>query len=331
MMRLLSGFAILLLASARLTALPLGGADFWTELPADLNAPQPLVATGAAGKGDLVLVGRDIKGQLRFGWDHSGSGVDWGSPVEVTAQAKHRIQVTLDNLLNRSSVPLPNQASNGAVCVLFDGRIAFFASGQLWPAVAADPRVGVNSSGLASASRQFFNGAISESKTWSPEEASISWRQVYRWTPGLGPSSSHQSGPIKLRVLLPMNWTNHREPLIVTGAPGKADSIFIVYADSTHIKVALDHWAVGAAMSEPIGIDYSIPHQFEVDMASFHGKFGPNLPTTVLVDGRKVLDTTMGVHPTTPDQIVFGINNVGASTSEPVFTGKLLGIETQSD
>ena len=286
---------------------------------------------GRLGKGDLVLVGRDSNGKLRFGWDHSGSGVYWGHPVDLSGELKYRIQVKFDNVSNQPIGLSPIQSSPGTVCVLLDGRVAFFASGQLWPSVSGDPHIGVNSSGLASASRQFFSGTVSDEKTWRPEDASISWRQVFRWIGAKERIGVLPAGPVRLRVLLPLNWTTHREPLIVTGVQGKADSIFIVYVDDTHIKVALDHWAVGEAMSDPIKIDYSIPHRIDIDMASFHGNFGPKLATTVLVDGRKVLDTTMGVHPTTTEQIVFGINNVGASTSEPAFTGKLLSIGSQSD
>jgi Fe-S cluster assembly ATPase SufC len=41
----------------------------------------------------------------------------------------------------------------------------------------------------------------------------------------------------------------------------------------------------------------------------------------VMFDGKTILSGTIATYPTAKDQVVIGRNSIGASTSEPVFSG----------
>lgn len=312
-------FILFLLAFCRIAFGAARGVEFTASLPGDLAAPQPLVATGSAGAGDLVLVGRDRDGGLHFGWDHSGEGVLWGRAIAEGKPGPHRFQVMLNNLGPGDPDPFP-------VAVLMDGRIVLMAEGTLWPATAGDPHLGANVSGLASAGRQFFSAPITQVRAFSPAAEGVSWRQVFRWTDDANPASL-PAGPVRLHLRLPQTCVGRAEPLIVAGVSGSADSIFIHYLDPHHIVVGYDHWGVGAAVSAAVPCDYGATHELAIDLSSFHGRPGPHGGVTADFDGHRILQSSIGAHACAIPRIVFGANEVGASSSDPRFTGTLEQIE----
>jgi hypothetical protein len=224
-----------------------------------------------------------------------------------------------------------NPAHANSVAVLLDGAVAYLAGGELWPAGAGGPTTGANTSGLSSAGRQLFTGAITGVRRFDSVKEAISWRQVYRWDRHYPQEGHLPAGPVRLHLTLPKEAVGRSEPLLVAGVAGKADSIFVTYVDPSHIRVGFDHWGVGAANSGVIAVDYSAPHEFAIDLASMHGLAGPHGKATVALDGKIVLSSEMGAHPAKDPEIVFGANDVEASTSGRRFTGELTRIDFQGD
>ncbi len=329
-MRFSLGLALFAASTLGRAALPSSpGADFAVTWPAALGSAEPLASIGAVGSGDLVLVGRDGAGDLRFGWDHARSGALWGAPAKDSPRASHAVQVSFEARDGTAGIPGEETALK-YVCVLLDGRVAYFAHGPIFRPVAGDPAIGVNRSGLPGAARQFFLGSVTGIRRFDSTRPETSWRQACRWYPDLNPGGFLPVGALRVRLELPRDRTGQAEPLIVTGVTGKADTLFLRYVDATHIVLGMDHWGVGAAASAPIAIDYARPHTFAIDLASFHGP-GSAVPTTVALDGRTVFTPGLGVHPTRGEEIVVGTNDVGSSTCEPRFTGLIVAVGPQGD
>ena len=129
------------------------------------------------------------------------------------------------------------------------------------------------------------------------------------------------------------------EPLLCTGATGKADLIYVRYIDARHVRLAFDHWGVGGPESEPIEID---PAAIQEIVVSFGGLFPPTDSALyalrpawqarrdevrITMNGRVVLAAAAKSHPSTPENIFFGVNPVGASSCVPEFSGTLVALQ----
>jgi hypothetical protein len=58
------------------------------------------------------------------------------------------------------------------------------------------------------------------------------------------------------------------------------------------------------------------------------GEFPPD-HVRLILDERVVLDTKLSLFPTKPEEIVYGRNPLGMSTSSPEFRGEIVSIRTQ--
>lgn len=127
------------------------------------------------------------------------------------------------------------------------------------------------------------------------------------------------------------------EPLVVTGKTGAGDLVFSQFVDPTHIVFGVDHWGMGAPKSEPVEIDYSVPHRISVSLGSLYPPFNDSAwggiaddvkrrlleHVIISLDGKVVLDVAVPVHPTTRAQICVGENRIGSSTCGPIFGGQI--------
>lgn len=144
-------------------------------------------------------------------------------------------------------------------------------------------------------------------------------------------------GPVQLIVILPQGRTSRQEPLLTTGRTGRGDFIYVVYLDAGHIRLGYDHWGVSGGLSDPIAIDYAAPHAFLLSLGSLYpeetdpawGGIPPEerrrlkSEMTVLLDGQEVFTAHFAAHPSTPAEVVAGLNPIGGSNCDPAFTGVL--------
>ena len=92
----------------------------------------------------------------------------------------------------------------------------------------------------------------------------------------LHPDSPSTTGPGAMRgaehmiVRLPAQKTGRGEPLLVTGKTGAGDFIYVTYEDEKHIRLGYDHWGVGGMKTDPIEIDYSVPHEIWVSLGTLY-------------------------------------------------------------
>jgi hypothetical protein len=138
-------------------------------------------------------------------------------------------------------------------------------------------------------------------------------------------------------VTLPRDKTGRPEPLLTIGRTGRGDFAYIVYVDASHVRFGLDHWGVGGALSDPVALDYAVPHEIEVRFSSLYPPAADAAwngvaadirqrslgAMEILLDGRSVLAAPFSAHPTLPAEITAGENRIGGSNCDPAFTGEL--------
>ena len=123
------------------------------------------------------------------------------------------------------------------------------------------------------------------------------------------------------------------EPLVVTGAMGKGDVLFVRYVDDRLIAIGFDHWNVGGPTSAPFEINYADPHRLAVRMGSlFPPAVGP-LPQDrrrrlleVKLDGVVVLSGAFEFYDAPASQVYIGRNPIGASTADLRFSGRITDV-----
>lgn len=147
------------------------------------------------------------------------------------------------------------------------------------------------------------------------------------------PPAGQRAGPLRLSLYFPRHRASAQEPLVTSGRTGAGDFVYVVYLDENHVRFGYDHWGVGGALSEPVALDYRLPHLMEIDYAALHSG-APNsaqpetrLAVSVKCDGAAVLSSVLPAHPSSPEQIAVGANSIGGSTCGPEFTGTFLAAE----
>jgi hypothetical protein len=117
---------------------------------------------------------------------------------------------------------------------------------------------------------------------------------------------------------------------LVCGRPGAGDFVYIKYLDASHIALGADHWGSAGTLSEPIAIDYELPHRFTVnmdclDVDNAHNPSNPK-PTTVDIDGTRALTFPTASYPCSRSEIYLAANPLGGSSCGTQFTGKIHAI-----
>jgi hypothetical protein len=150
-------------------------------------------------------------------------------------------------------------------------------------------------------------------------------------------------GPIRIEFVLPRGETNRQQPLVVTGKPGAALFVYVVYHDDQHVRIGVDSWGVFGFQSDPIHTDYFAEHTLIVDAGALYPENHPVLTILsesqistirtrlrVIFDGQVVVDKDVNTHTSTPAQISIGENPIGGSSCEPTFAGEILRVERLS-
>lgn len=146
-------------------------------------------------------------------------------------------------------------------------------------------------------------------------------------------------GPVRMSVTFhPENWMAS-EPIMVCGRKGAADIVFVRYLDSGHLAFGLDHWGSGLVISEPVAVDFARPHRILISAGPLLPPAGSALYAAspqleqlcnrlvVIMDGKVIVSRRADFIGSTPKDIVFGVNVVGATTVSASFTGNVSEFE----
>jgi len=106
------------------------------------------------------------------------------------------------------------------------------------------------------------------------------------------------------------------EPLVISGHGGAADMIGALFDSNGNLLILIDHWGSAPVISPPIKIESGKTDWIEVTLNA--------KGVAVSIDGIKVVKSRMPAYLTTREQIMFGENNIGGSTTGTRFSGTLL-------
>ncbi len=144
------------------------------------------------------------------------------------------------------------------------------------------------------------------------------------------------SGPVKIRFVLPRDGTNRQQPLLVTGKPHAGLFVYIVYQDSEHVRLGVDVWGLLGEQTRPIRTDYFGEHEVIVEAGSLYPRRAglsddarQTLTKRLRIEfnGVTVLEREIETFESSPDQVTIGRNLIGGSSCEPHFAGQILSVE----
>lgn len=279
---------------------------------------EPLVSTGRSEAGDLLYVAYLAPGQIRFGHASWGTGA-----VETPIVACEPDQPQTLELEMPSFAPGREQPPAGRLLLRYNGALLLADDRPVHSPDSAEVFLGFNGSDSAAATMDFSGKIESVEKI-----ANLSLpTDKFQRTPG----------PARLMVRFPAGAMGRSEPLLVTGRTGEADIVYIQYVDESHVRLGYDHWGRGGPVSEPVPVDYAAIQTVEIQLGSLfptgNEAAWTNMPAaarttlsdTVLVrlNGLTILDHQDQAYPAQPTEIMAGLNQVGASTCDSAFTGRI--------
>ena len=148
------------------------------------------------------------------------------------------------------------------------------------------------------------------------------------------------AGPVGLRLFLPPYGAQKNEPLIAMGHQGSASFVFVRSIDATHVQVGLETWGSAAILGDPVEVDRQQAQRVEVTAPALFPDENPNirrLPddakewlrhhVTIEWNGKTVLRRRIATLPAGGGEMGIGINRIGSSLLDPVFTGVVVGVE----
>jgi hypothetical protein len=279
---------------------------------------EPLVSTGRSGAGDLFYVTYLAPGLIRFGHDSWNAGA-----VETTDVAyKPAAANTLELHMPAFSSP-PAGQTVGRFILRFNDTVLMADDRPYHPSSPADLHFGYNGCESSAAHRD-FSGEIEQVERMGSLTLSTEKFQL-------------DPGPVRLVLQFPANAIPRTEPLLITGHGGAGDIIFVRYVDASHVVFGYDHWSKGGPLSEPIPLDYAATHTVEIQLGSLFpseddpawlalpeaAKAAARDTVVIRLNGRTVLTHREKAYPSTAAEILTGLNSIGATTCERLFTGRI--------
>lgn len=136
-------------------------------------------------------------------------------------------------------------------------------------------------------------------------------------------------GRVQLRFLLPPGGFTGADPLISVGRAGMADSVFLKGVGGGRYTLGVDHWGLGATETAPFELKPGDVQTLVIELGSLDPEGGlPRDRVKLILGGRVVLDAAQALYPVRPEEIVFGQNPHGMSTSNAVFRGEIISVQT---
>ena len=273
--------------------------------------PVPLISTGRPGAGDLLSLQVLGDGRVRFAHDSWGGQSFTSSPVTVKSGSIHTVTAELGSLYPEGATDV-SPAQRSRLALWFDDQPVMDLDRPFNPASADSVEFGFNAIGGSGVGKMFTGSLIKIERVPSrpPAVSTVgdSW------------------GPVALELRFPRDARGLAEPVLCTGVFGAADIVFVEYLDDRRVRFGHDHWGTGVIFSEPVVVDYAASHRMVLDLGSLHRRDG-TIPAPdrfrITLNGVAVLDARRTTHPSRPDQVAIGRNDVGATTCRPAFSGEI--------
>jgi hypothetical protein len=138
-------------------------------------------------------------------------------------------------------------------------------------------------------------------------------------------------GAVRMRLVFPADKPGAREPLVVTGEPGRGDQFFVEYGDGPRVRFGVEHWGKPPFWSSYVDIIPGEPQVIEVAFNSFpRGSTAipsDTQPVRVRLNGRHLWAVETKLFPVEAKDVFIGRNPIGGTACGPTFTGSVLGVE----
>lgn len=280
---------------------------------------EPLVSFPAGASGARILFVRRLGGgQVKFGLTSPAPGgetVVESDPVALGPALGHELLVTLGAhpIAHAAGDVAGDRPARRELRVTLDHCIVWTQTCDLPEDALRQARVG---GGLSPAGAEAaFAGEIYET---------VRFR-------GRADPLLVNSGPLQLRVRLPLGRIGRREPLLVTGRTGGGNFLSLEYLDERTVRLAFDHWGLPTMFSEPHRLDFGQPHDVAISWGGFalQAAEAPRAADSrvafeVRVNGAVVWQTAGAFYASEPEDVFVGREPLGATTCDPVFTGAIM-------
>lgn len=292
-----------------------GPLEITVLFPADrFSGSEPLVASGRGGQSDLLICTYDGPGRLRFAFDHADVEGPSGDMATFDPTRPCHLRVWMSSFGGSRA---GEHSSPGRGVVWMDGSVVLNEEHAFGRPGSTPVSVGLNPFPSTVISRRFSGLVLGLSRDRAVGEV-----------PPI--PYADQFGAVEAEVLFPANAVAGSEPLVVTGAPGAGDLVYVKYLDSRHVAFGFDHWGVGGAVSRPMEADPGRPHRLDITLGSLYppgAAKGWARRLRVAMDGNVAIDQAVDAYPTRREDILIGRNRIGGSTCGEFFTGRILELK----
>lgn len=141
-------------------------------------------------------------------------------------------------------------------------------------------------------------------------------------------------GQVKLQLVPPAVSAGVREPLLVTGRPGRGDVVGLEYGSGGTARFFLDHWGSPARFSPAVALPPGSPVTVRITSDALRTPSPWWRPRNVThgelrveIDGREAWREHVELFVVNPAEVAVGVNPIGGTACGPVFTGALRGLE----
>ncbi|MBI5689423.1 MAG: hypothetical protein HZC55_04945 [Verrucomicrobia bacterium] len=295
--------------------------------PAPAGTRELLVTAGAEGQGDRCFLLHDGRGAVQVEVE-SVHGVRRRTAwVPIGDAPTHRLRLAFGSLLPPAAHPLLGTADEVATAALvrrlrveWDGRVLLEESP--WFAAAPGP-VRVAAAGGAGTRVERFDRDEAVLAEWRAESDGWARAAAARIT---------RRGTFRLQVSWPRDRVGMREPLLVTGRPGRGDLVAVEYGEGGTVRFLLDHWGGALVRSEPVPVPWDRPVELRIALESLRLPLPGRPPRVivnglveVIIEGRRVWRVPAELFAVNPVEVAVGRNPIGGTTCGPEFTGTLHG------
>ncbi|HTX65534.1 MAG TPA: hypothetical protein VMD31_07165, partial [Opitutaceae bacterium] len=219
---------------------------------------EPLVTTGATGRGDVLLVTYAAPNRIHFAHDHWGHSLTASGPVEYDPDRVHIVDLWMDSLSPAGAAAGPG-AGQPEIAVRLDGRVVWSQADRFYPSTPAQVTPTQNLIGATSCSRE-FTGVVE------------GWCRLGEQRGAAGPEA--------LALQFPQYDATRTEVLLSCGRGAQAVRLLARYR-SQRIRLVLAQPGMPEVESAPLTVDPGVAHTLTFDPTTS--------PLVMRLDEREVL------------------------------------------